>query len=103
MIDLTPIINALILLVAGAISSFLIPWLKRKIDESRMAELYSWVKIGVAAAEQIYRGVGKGEEKKQYVLEYLAQHGYDINLESINAMIEAAVQQLNSVIGLEIG
>ena len=64
MIDLTPIINALILLVAGAISSFLIPWLKRKIDESRMAELYSWVKIGVAAAEQIYRGVGKGEEKK---------------------------------------
>jgi len=102
MIDLTPIINALILLVAGAITSFLIPWLKRKIDESRMAELYSWVKIGVAAAEQIYKGVGRGEEKKQYVLEYLAHNGYTVDTEAINAMIEAAVQQLNSTIGLEV-
>jgi hypothetical protein len=53
------------------------------------------VKIGVAAAEQLYKGQGRGEEKKKYVLEFLASMGFTVDEEAINAAIEAAVNQLN--------
>ena len=52
-------------------------------------------KIGVAAAEQLYKGQGRGEEKKKYVLEFLASMGFTVDEEAINAAIEAAVNQLN--------
>ena len=49
------------------------------------------MKIGVAAAEQLYKGQGRGEEKKKYVLEFLASMGFTVDEEAINAAIEAAV------------
>lgn len=56
----------------------------------------AWAKIGIAAAEQIYVGQGRGDEKKQYVLEFLKSKGFDLNEESVNNAIEAAVKQLNT-------
>ena len=56
----------------------------------------AWAKIGVAAAEQIYVRQGRGDEKKQYVLEFLKSKGFDLNEESVNNAIEAAVKQLNT-------
>ena len=95
MIDITPIVNAVIALIAAAVSVFLIPWIKSKTTDAQRKELVEWVKIGVAAAEQLYKGQGRGEEKKQYVLDFLKQKGFTVNEESINAAIEAAVSQLN--------
>ena len=34
--------------------------------------------------------------KKQYVLEFLKSKGFDLNEESVNNAIEAAVKQLNT-------
>ena len=51
MIDITPIINAAIMLIAAAVSVFLIPWIKSKTTDAQRKELVEWVKIGVAAAE----------------------------------------------------
>lgn len=56
MIDITPIINAAIMLIAAAVSVFLIPWIKSKTTDAQRKELVEWVKIGVAAAEQLYKG-----------------------------------------------
>ena len=70
MIDITPIVNAVIALAA--------------------------VKIGVAAAEQLYVGQGRGEEKKQYVLDFLKQKGFKVDEESVVNAIEAIVKQLNT-------
>ena len=95
MIDITPIVNAVIALIAAAVSVFLIPWIKSKTTDAQRKELVEWVKIGVAAAEQLYKGQGRGEEKKQYVLDFLKQKGVTVDEESINAAIEAAVSQLN--------
>ena len=95
MIDITPIVNAVIALIAAAVSVFLIPWIKSKTTDAQRKELVEWVKIGVAAAEQLYKGQGRGEEKKQYVLDFLKQKGFTVDEESINAAIEAAVSQLN--------
>lgn len=95
MIDITPIINAAIMLIAAAVSVFLIPWIKSKTTDAQRKELVEWVKIGVAAAEQLYKGQGRGEEKKQYALDFLKQKGFTVDEESVNAAIEAAVSQLN--------
>ena len=50
---------------------------------------------GEIAAEQLYEGQGRGEEKKKYVLEFLASMGFTVDEEAVNAAIEAAVNQLN--------
>lgn len=95
MIDITPVINAVIALAAAAVSVFLIPWIKSKTTDAQRKELVEWVKIGVAAAEQLYEGQGRGEEKKQYVLDFLKSKGFTVDEESIINAIEAAVNQLN--------
>ena len=95
MTDLTPIVNAVIALIAAIITTFLIPWIKSKIDAAKLAQILEWVGIAVRAAEQIYNESGMGEKKKQYVLDFLADKGFTLDPNSINAMIEAAVKELN--------
>ena len=53
-IDITSIVNAAIALIGAGVSVFLIPWLKSQTTEAQRKELTAWVKIGVAAAEQLY-------------------------------------------------
>lgn len=91
MIDLTPIINAVIMLIAAVISAFVVPWLKGKIEAQKLTQILNWVKIAVNAAEQIYNESGMGEKKKEYVLNFLASKGYTLDPEKIDAMIESAV------------
>lgn len=95
MTDLTPIVNAVITLIAAIVTTFLIPWIKSKIDAAKLAQIVEWVGIAVRAAEQIYNESGMGEKKKQYVLDFLADKGFTLDPNSVNAMIEAAVKNLN--------
>lgn len=97
MIDITPIINAVIALAAALITVFVIPWVRANTTAEEQAAILQWVKIAVAAAEQIYNGPGRGEEKKQYVLDFLAGQGFAVDDEAVNAAIEAAVAQINGV------
>ena len=94
MIDLTVIMEAVVTLIIAAISAFVIPWLKRKISAEKLAEVAEWVQIAVTAAEQIYNGPGRGEEKKAYVLEFLTSKGYTVDMAAIVNLIEAAVYEL---------
>lgn len=54
------------------------------------------MKIAVTAAEQIYTGSGRGEEKKAYVLNWLQEHGITVDAEKLDALIEAAVYDLTN-------
>ena len=96
MIDLTDIISAVITLIVAVITTFLIPYLKSKVDEMKFENIKTWVKVAVEAAEMIYTGTGRGEEKKAYVLNYLNSKGYTIDPESINNLIESAVLELKN-------
>ena len=96
MIDITPVINACIALVAALITAFLIPWIKTKVGNEKLAKLLTLVKIGVGAAEQIY-DAEHGKEKKEYVLKYLADRGYKLD-DSIENAIEAAVLELHNAL-----
>lgn len=95
MTDITPVINAVIALVAAVITAFVIPWVKSKTTAAQREEINSWVKIAVTAAEQIYSGVGKGKEKKAYVLKFLEEKNLKIDEKSVDMMIESAVKNMN--------
>lgn len=93
-IDLTALVQAVIALITALISAFVIPWLKRKISAEKLAEVSTWVEIAVEAAEQLYEGSGRGAEKKEYVIQFLQQKGYTVDMAAIENMIEAAVYNL---------
>lgn len=100
MIDLTPIMEAIIALAVAVITAFVIPWLKGKIDADKLEQIKLWVTVAVEAAEQLYNGTGRGEEKKAYVVKFLQEKGFTLDPDSLDKLIEAAVFNLPEYIGL---
>lgn len=94
-INITPIAQAIIALVAALISAFVIPWIKSKATNERIADFIRWVEIAVAAAEQLYESTD-GEAKKDYVVNYLRGKGITMNEEDVENAIEAAVIKLHN-------
>lgn len=103
MIDFTPILEAVATLAVALITTFAIPYIKSKTTLEQQTQINSWVKIAVTAAEQVYEGPGKGDEKKAYVLTWLSNHGISVDEDKLDAMIEAAVYELtnNGLIAVE--
>ena len=50
----------------------------------------------MAAAEQIYRGPGRGEEKKRYVIDLLRARGIMVDPDALEAVIEAEVGRFSA-------
>lgn len=94
MFDITPIVEAVVALIGVIITCIVIPYVRSKTTAQQREELNAWIKIAVAAAEQIYQGAGRGEEKKQYVLAWLEDHNVTVDEDRIDALIEAAVYEL---------
>lgn len=67
-IDITQIIVAVIGLISLIITSVVVPWIKSKTSASQWQTIEQWVSTAVEAAEVIYEGAGRGEEKREYVL-----------------------------------
>ena len=93
--DITKIIEALITLIIACITTFLIPYIRSKTSKETQEEILKWITIAVSAAEQIYLGSGRGEEKKQYVINWLKEHKINYDSTKIDAIIEATVYELN--------
>ncbi len=96
MTDITQILMATMTLIMSMITAFLIPYLKEKIGEKKFAELSRWVSVAVTAAEQIYVGSGRGEEKKAYVLEFLNSKGFTVDTNVLDNLIESAVYAMKN-------
>ncbi len=86
MIDLTPIINAIIALLGAIITVKVIPLIKAKTTNEQQAKLRAVVKTLVFAAEQIY-GAGEGYSKMIYVKNGLRKRGFDIDVDEIEAAV----------------
>ena len=97
MINLTPIIQALLALMAALITYRLIPWIKERTTASQQANIRAAVKVLVFAAEQLY-GAGNGPKKLQYVRDRLREQGFEVDTDEIEA---AVAEYLNS--GIAIG
>lgn len=102
MTDLTPIINAVIALAAALITAFVIPWIKKNTTEKDREEMLKWVEIAVMAAQQLYHQM-EGEKRKEYVLKFLSEKGYDISSADVENAIEAAVLNLHRQLEAENG
>lgn len=96
MTDITPIIEAVFALLAAIITAVVIPYIKNRTTAQQQAEINAWVRIAVTAAEQVYKGAGRGEEKKAFVLEWLKSHGVTVDMEKLDALIESAVYDMNN-------
>lgn len=95
MYDITPIIEAVAALIGVTITCILVPFIRSKTTAEQQKEINAWVKIAVAAAEQIFTGSGRGQEKKQYVIAWLKERGITVDEGELDALIEAAVYELN--------
>ena len=93
-IDLTPIIQAVIALLAALVTYKLVPWIKARTSAEQQAMLGAMVRTLVYAAEQIY-GAGRGAEKLDYVIGELRARGFDAD----RAAIEAAVREMTAGLG----
>lgn len=94
--DITNIVKLVVEIIFGIASLYLIPWLKAKIGEAKLARIVDTIDILVAAAEQIAARDGyDGKWKKQHVIEFLEKNGITVD-ETIDDYIEAAVLALHN-------
>lgn len=94
MIDLTPVVTAIITLLLSVISAFLVPYIKSKMSAQQLATIIQWVKIAVQSAEMIYKESGMGAKKKEYVMNFLKEKGFTLNTDEVDSLIESAVLEL---------
>lgn len=100
-IDITQIILAVIAVLGSIITTFLVPYIRTKLDieksnlnENQIAMLRLAISTAVTAAEQLYNSE-EGQQKKSYVLNLLKQQGYDVDSSALDAAIEAIVYELH--------
>jgi hypothetical protein len=93
-IDWTPIFTGFISLLMTVITCVLIPWIKAKLTSEQQAILKAVIRSGVYAAEQIFGTNGIGEEKKQFVLNYLEEKGINIDSQEVLVLLENCVKEL---------
>lgn len=90
------VLGAVITLVIAIISAIVIPLLKKKLGDEKYSEIERWVKVAVQAAEQLFVGSGRGEEKLDYVLKFLESKGFTLDAMSLRNLIESAVWELTN-------
>ena len=94
MVDITPVISAVLTLAVALVTTFLIPYLRARLTAEQLDTIKVWVNIAVRAAEMIFTGTGQGAAKKAYVVDFLNSKGFTLNTEEIGNLIEAAVLEL---------
>lgn len=94
-IDLTPILQAMIALLASLVTYKLIPWIKARTTNEQQAMLRATIKTLVFAAEQIY-GAGNGDGKMAWVVEQLEKKGFTADRTEIEAAVKANTEALHT-------
>lgn len=97
MIDLTPLLEVLIALLASVITLKVLPLIKSKLTAQQQEMLKGTIRTLVYAAEQVY-GSGYGEDKMHYVAERLRERGFELDIPAV----EAAVREMTLFGGAEI-
>lgn len=98
-IDITKVVELLVGLCSVLITTVLIPWLKTKLSAEQEAATMTLITLAVTAAEQVYSDPQMGQEKKEFVIDWLAKRGVKLDGEKLDTMIEAAVYELTHIKG----
>jgi len=93
-IDLTALLQAVIMVLSAIITSKVVPWIKSKTSTEQFSQLETAAKVAVYAAEQVYKS-GHGNEKLHYALGKLMQAGYSVDEDTLKTVIEKSVYEMN--------
>lgn len=97
-IDITQIVVALIGLMGVVITTVAVPLIRSKVTNEQWESIKNYALAGVQAAEIMFNAQGKGEDKLEWVSEYIeAQckaHGIKIDMDTVRIAIENAWKQL---------
>ena len=85
-IDLTPVLQGLLGLLASLLTAKVIPWLKERTTQQQRQNLQAMSRMLVFAAEEIF-AANQGKEKLAYVKEHMLSHGYAVDIDAIEAAV----------------
>lgn len=92
--DITPVVGAIISLLGAIITAVIIPLIRSKTTAAQWATIKQWTATAVQAAEVLYNSGGQGEEKRDYVMQYVEavckSHGFKIDTDTIRNALEQA-------------
>lgn len=95
--SITEIVTLVLKILCFVLVAFVIPVVKKKYTQQELEAVNDKIMTYVQAADQIF-GSEQGEEKKQWVRGRLAAHGIDVDLNIIDAEIEACVLMLHNAL-----
>lgn len=91
------IILAVIAFLGSIITGVLVPYIKKSKNKNNMMLLKLIVDTLVTAAEEIFVGRGKGDEKYRWVYDELVKRYPKIDEKEAKILIESAVNELHNV------
>lgn len=97
MIDFTPLLEALVVLLSSVITIVIIPALRERYGNEKLEKARSWVQIAVYAAEKMY-GAGNGDKKLAYAEQILAEHKIKLDTATIKAMVDAEILKMQQTV-----
>lgn len=93
-IDLTPLVEIMISLLALVITTYLIPWIKANTTHKQQEYIRAAAHVAVYAAEKFY-GAGHGDEKLAYAEKVLKEdYGIYLNMNKLEAVVDAAIKEM---------
>lgn len=92
------IILALIPVLGTILTVYIVPYIKEKLGNEKLAKYEYWATMAVECAEMIFKEQGMGEDKKKYVVDFLNKmfnkNKVVITEEQINILVESCVKQM---------
>ena len=107
LVNITPIIMAVIALCTVVLTSFVIPKLKAKHPQEEIDKALNQLKVYKNVAmlacrmvEQLYPGMAqtKFNEARNFMIDYLTKAGIKIDEDQVTAAIESAVLEINKTL-----
>lgn len=93
LIDLTPLVEAIIVLILALIASKFIPFVKSRMTNEQLEKARMFVEIGVYAMEKAW-GSGHGKEKLEGVENFLAENGIKLDTYVLVNMVNAEIKKM---------
>lgn len=88
-------------IIGAVITGILVPYIKTKISATQMDEIVKWVTKAVQAAEVLFGTPKSGEEKREYVINFIDKMFNSkkevITKDQIRILLESAWKQMNNV------
>lgn len=95
---ITKAIELMVLIIVALLTTYIIPFIKTKVGEEKLALIISYTKIFVEGIEQLINEKNKGNEKKDLIMPLLMHKADELHLHlteaDISLMIENAVKTM---------